>query len=121
VGGLSIVRSLTKTYRFSLHGFHCLEQLSEPLHGHSSFLKVTLRAPVSESLEAEFLAWIKKNILSDFHKQNWGKNLSGEPTGENVLSEIALRFQSWKSEIATHIELEETPKNGFHLELMKFN
>lgn len=111
------MRNLTKTYRFPLHGFHCLEQLSEPLHGHSSFLKVSLKAPVSEKQEADFLAWVKKNILSDFHKQNWGRTLSCEPTGENVLSEIARRFQTWNSKIATHLELEETPKNGFHLDL----
>lgn len=104
-------------YQFSLRGLHSLTSLDEPIHGHLALLNVGLRAPVSEEREKEFLSFMKNSILKDFDKKDWRQAVQGEPSGENVILEIARRLKSEKNIEAQVIELQETRKNLFRLDL----
>lgn len=102
-------------YQFTLRGLHSLTSLSEPTHGHLAFLNVGVQAPLSSDQEKELLCFMKNNVLKDFDKRDWRKALRGEPSGENVVLEIARRLKNQESFKVKAIELQETRKNFFRL------
>jgi len=107
------VSRITRFYQFEIRGFHNLTHLSEPSHGHNGFLRIGLPAPLSEEDEKEFLLFVKSRVLSDFDKKDWSLSLDGEPSGENLIREIALRLQAWKPKLVRQVEFQETTKNNF--------
>jgi len=107
------VNPITRFYQFEIRGFHNLTQISEPSHGHNGFLRIGLLAPIPEEDEREFLLFVKTRVLSDFDKKDWSLALRGEPSGENLIREIATRLQNWNPKLVKQVEFQETTKNNF--------
>ena len=105
---------LTKYYQFELRGFHALQLLNEPTHGHHCQLRIGI-SPLDEFKEGEFLGFVKEKILGDFDRKNWARTLPGEPTGENVLLEIGRRLREFEIVQVKELHLQETKKNLFSL------
>lgn len=113
--------NLIRYYQFQLRGLHSLESLNEPIHGHLALLNIGLNiglnSPISSEPESKFLCFIKQSILRDFDKADWRKAVKGEPSGENVILEIARRLKSQPEFDIRVLELQETKKNLFRLDL----
>lgn len=103
-------------YQFALRGLHSLDSLKEPIHGHLALLNVGIPSPISQEQEQEFLCFIKSHILKSFDKKDWRKSVTGEPSGENLILEIARRLKQTQFDVRV-LELQETKKNLFRIEL----
>lgn len=103
---------IIKFYQFSLRGFHSLEHLTEPTHGHLAYLRVGLLTPIDEPKEKSFLEFVKKHVLNRFDKNDWSYAVDGPPSGELVLLKIFEILQQTDFEVE-RVELQETDKNLF--------
>lgn len=100
---------MIKFYQFPLRGFHSLEHLTEPTHGHLAYLRVGLPLPLEEK---RFLEFVKAHILSQFDKNDWSLAVNGPPSGELVLLKVFEILQQSDFEVEK-VELQETEKNLF--------
>jgi hypothetical protein len=109
--------NISRVYQFELRGFHSLNHLNEETHGHLAYLRLKLALPLSDELEGEFLKLVKSKVLSVFDKKDWSLGVNGEATGENVIIAIASTLKNYPHFKIQSMELQETRKNLFKIDL----